>query len=141
MPVGATTVKREALRAENELAQYHWKRYLHTQRIAVNIGAAAFEPWVYAELDDPDEGLNGVTVQQLFDHVTARHAKISQPEIGKNKQVFEQGIDASKTLAIYIRKQEACLETSVDADDPFSDATMVSTGTRHAVATGSMQLA
>ena len=114
---------------------------MHTQRLAVNIGAATFEPWVYAELDDPDEGLNGVTICQLYDHVTARYAKILQLEIDKNKQVFEQGIDATKTLAIYIRKQEACLETSVDADDLFSDATMVLTGTRHAVATGNMQLA
>ena len=77
---------------------------------------------------------------QLYHHVTARHAKISQPEINKNKKVFEEGIDASKTLAIYIRKQKTCLETSVNADDPISEVTMMTTGTRHAVATGNMQL-
>ena len=82
-----------------------------------------------------------MTIRQLYDHVTARHGKILQPKIDKNKQVFEEGIDASKTLAIYICKQEACLETSVDANDPFSETTMVTTGTRHAVATGNMQLA
>ena len=59
----------------------------------------------------------------------------------KNKKVFKEGMDASKRLAIYIQKQETCLETSVDADNPISEATKTTTGTRHAVATGNMQLA
>ena len=104
IPVGASASLREELRATNERALHHWKRYQHTQRIAVNIGAAAFEPWVIAELDNPDKGLNGVTIRQLHDHVTSRHAKILQPEIDKNKKVTEEGMDTSKTLAIYIQK-------------------------------------
>ena len=44
MPAGATTAEREALRAANELEHYHWKRYIHKQRLAVIIGAAALEP-------------------------------------------------------------------------------------------------
>ena len=77
IPAGAGLGVRKELRAINKLAAYYWNLYHHTQRIVVNIGAASFEMWVIAEDDDPNEGLNGVTVRQLYDHVTSRFVKIS----------------------------------------------------------------
>ena len=41
-------------------------------------------------------------------------------------------------LAVYTRKQELCQETANDADIPITETTMVTTGTKHAVATGGM---
>ena len=66
---------------------------------------------------------------------------ISQDEIDKNMETFNQGMDPSKTLAVYVRKQEQCLETSVNVEDPISEATMMTTGTKHAVTSGDMALA
>ena len=59
------TAAREQLRAENEVATINLERYQHTQRIAVNIGAAAFEPFVIADLDDPDEEINSIDIHAL----------------------------------------------------------------------------
>ena len=43
IPQGAPTAARKELRATNEVQTFDWDRYQHTQRIAVIIGAAAFE--------------------------------------------------------------------------------------------------
>ena len=91
--------------------------------------------------DDPDEGLNGVDIRTLYEHVMDRFATILQGKIDKNIKQFNQGMDPSKTLVVYVRKQEQCLETSVDAEDPISEATMMTTGTKHAVGSGDMALA
>ena len=107
----------------------------------MNIGAVTFEEWVIAELDDPDEGLNGVDICTLYEHVMERFTTISQTEIDANMETFNEGMEPSKTLAVYVRKQELCLETSVDTEDPISKATMMTTGTNHAVASGDMALA
>ena len=77
IPPNATTAPREELRATNKVDSFNWDQYQHTQRIAVNIGAAAFDDWVIAELDDPDEGLNGVDIRTLYEHVMDRFATIS----------------------------------------------------------------
>jgi hypothetical protein len=138
---GATTAEREQARAEHAIESTNWQTANHGRRIAVNIGAAAFEAYVYAELGDPDKGLNDVNIRMLYDHVMDRFAKISQLEIDSNLESFNEGIDPSKTLAVYTRKQELCQETANDADVPITEATMVTTGTKHAVATGGMDQA
>ena len=70
-----------------------------------------------------------------------RFAMILQTEIDANMETFNEGMDPSKTLAVYVRKHDQCLETSVDAEDPISETTMMTTGTKHAVASGDMTLA
>ena len=56
---------------------------------------------VYAKLDDPDEGLNDISIRDLYDHVIDCFAKISQCEIDTNLASFNEGINLSKTLAVY----------------------------------------
>ena len=138
IPPGSTTQQREELRAENATNKEFWDKAEHGRQIAVTIGSAALEDWTYAELDDPDEGLNSVQVIDLYNHIMDRYAKISQSEIDANLKSFNEGIDPTKTLAIYIRKQERCQEIALDARVPIDESSMVTTGTKHAVATGSM---
>ena len=92
-------------------------------------------------MDDLDEGLNGVGIQDLYDHVMDCFAQISQSKIDGNLITFNKGIDPSKTLAVYTRKQEFCQETANGADVPITEASMVTTGTKHAVATCGMDQA
>ena len=65
IPGRTITSERERLRADNNTASKHWTTAEHAKRIAVNIGANALEPFVYAKLDDPDEGLNNITIRDL----------------------------------------------------------------------------
>ena len=111
-----------------------WATANRGRRIAVNIGTAAFEPYVYAELNDPDEGLNDANIRDLYDHVMDSFAKILQIGIDMNLASLNYGIDPNKTLAVYTRKQEICQETANDVNVPITKATMVTTGTEHAVA-------
>ena len=137
-PLHATTAAREQLRSQLEVDQLYWQRAEHARRIVVNIGAAALDNFVYAELDDPDEGLTNVDIRSLYDHIMDRFATISQEEIDTNLATFHRGMDPSVTLAIYTRKQEQCQEIAADAGVPITEATMVTTGTKHAVATGGL---
>ena len=89
-----------------------------------------------ASLEDPDEGLNGVTIHDVYDYVMGKYVMISQAEVNANLDTFNNPIDASRTLFVYIRKQELCQDMAKDAHVPITEATMVTTGTKHAVATG-----
>ena len=75
---GANTAKRERLRAEHKVLYVHWAKYVHTGRIAVNIGAAAFYEWVLTTLEDPNEGIKGFTIRKVYDYVMGNYATISQ---------------------------------------------------------------
>ena len=66
------------------------------------------------------------------------YATISQSEVDDNINKFNEPIDASRTIAVYIRKQELCQGVAEDAHVPITDATMVTTGTKHAVSAGGM---
>nr|ACA60896.1 gag protein [Thalassiosira pseudonana] len=136
MPVGATTAAREQIRAEHELAQNDWQTLQHVRRIAVNLVAAAVEPVYYAELDDPDEGLNSVNVRELLQFIRERYCQIDQSEIDKNMETFYEGMDPSLPLSVYIRKQENCQDFANDAKVPISDQTMITTATKHALQCG-----
>ena len=68
-----------------------------------------------------------------------RFAKISQQEIDANLASFNEVIDPSRTLAVYTRKQELCQEVATDAEVPITEATMVTTGTKHALAAGRVE--
>eukprot|EP00970_Alexandrium_tamarense_P011559 scaffold2534_cov176-Alexandrium_tamarense.AAC.1 len=136
MPAGATTAAREQLRAENENALNDWQTLQHVRRIAVNLVAAAIEPVYYAELDDPDEGLNAVSVRELLQFIRERYCQIDQSEIDKNMEIFYEGMDPSVPLSVYIRKQEECQDFALDAKVPISDQTMITTATKHALQCG-----
>ena len=48
IPGGTSVANRERLRAENEIALKYWTIAEHARRIAVKIGSAAMEEFVYA---------------------------------------------------------------------------------------------
>ena len=135
---GANTADHERLQAKHKVLYVHCAKYVHTGRISVNIEAAAFEKWVLAALEDPDEGLNGVTIRDVYDYVVGNYTTISQAKFEAYLDTFNEPIDASRTLAVYIRKQELFQEMAEDAHVPITQSTMVNTGTKHAVSTGGM---
>ena len=69
IPPAASTAQLKRLRADNKEAQQAWATFQHVQRITVNLAADAIEPVYYAELDDPNEGLNNVSIRDLIDHI------------------------------------------------------------------------
>ena len=135
---GANTAKCERLLAEYKVLCVHWSKYVHTGCISVNIRSAAFDKWVLSALKDPDKGLNGVTICNVYNYVMGNYATISQAEFDANLDTFNELIDASHTLAFYIWKQELCQEMAEDVHVTITKATMVTTGTKHDVATGGM---
>ena len=56
------TAERAHLKAENETALGHWQTLQHVYCIAVNQVAEAIKPVYYAELNNPDKGLNNVSI-------------------------------------------------------------------------------
>ena len=54
---------------------------------------------------------------------------------------FNTGIDPGLPLAVYTRKQEQCQVFAFDAAVPISEATMVTTGTKHALACDNITMA
>ncbi len=77
----------------------------------------------------------------LVTHILMTYAQISQSDLDNNLMDFNTGIDPILPLAVNTRKQEKCQVFTHDAGIPISDATMVTTGTKHALATGNMTLA
>jgi hypothetical protein len=104
---------------------------LHVRRIAANLATEAIEDIYYAELDDPIKDLNDVQIQDLLDHIKDRYCHIDQADLDKNLDRFNQGIDPSVPLIVYIHKQEDCQEFTHDGHVDISEATMVTTGTKH----------
>ena len=139
---GATTAEREEARALHKIDVRYWDTATHAASLIAEIGAAAFDDeYILAELMDPDEGLNGITIRQIYDHVMLRFANVSQLEVDANLAKFNEPMDPSVTLAVYIRRQERCQEVASDAEVPISEATMVSTLVKHAAATGGLDVA
>ena len=141
VPVGATAPQREELRATNAAARKAWTTYRLVLAITRDQFAAAIDDVYYAVLDDPIEGLNGVDLRMLTTHILSTYAQISQPDMDANMAEFNIGMDPILPLAVYTRKQEKCQVFASDAGVPISEATMVTTGTKHALATGNMTLA
>ncbi len=65
---GATTAKRKEHRANNISACKAWSTYMIVHTITWDQFAASIDDVYYAALDDPTEGLNAVTLQQLVTH-------------------------------------------------------------------------
>ena len=141
IPPRASTAEQEHLCAENETAQTEWQTLQHVRHIAINLIADAIKLVYYAELNDPDEGLNDVLVRDLIDHIRDRYCQIDQSNIDKNMETFQQGIDPTQLLSVYIRKQENCQDFVNNARVPISKQTMVTTGTKHALQCGDFTVA
>jgi hypothetical protein len=110
------------------------------QTITQDLFAASINDVYYAALDDPTEGLNAVTLQQLVTHICTTYAQISQPDLNNNVTNFNQGIDPNLPLAVNTCKQEKCQTFAQDAGVPISQEMMVTTGTKHALNSGNMML-
>ena len=140
IPIGATVQQREELRAINIAARKAWATYRLVLAITRDQFAAAIDDVYYAVLDDPTEGLNGVDLRTLVQHILTTYAQISQPDLDDNMTEFNIGIDSGLPLAVYTRKQEKCQIFVADAGVPISDELMVTTGSKHALSSGNMTL-
>ena len=85
----------------------------------------------YAKIDNPDEGLNGVTIREFLGHVRSRYATINQTLIDENIVELDKPIQADLPLAICTRNQKKFQVFAAKANVPISEATMVTTGTKH----------
>jgi hypothetical protein len=141
VPAGATAPQQEELRATNTAACKAWTTYRLVFAITRDQFATTIHDVYYAMLDDPIKGLNGIDLRMLMMHIQATYAQISQPDMDDNLAEFKTGINPGLTLAVYTRKQEKYQVFVSDAGIPISKATMVTTGTKHALTTGNMTLA
>jgi hypothetical protein len=140
IPAGATIQAQEELRANNIAARKAWATYRLVLAITRDQFAAAIDGVYYAVLDDPTEGLNGVDLFRLVQHILTTYTQISQPDLDDNMNEFNIGIDPGLPLAVYTRKQEKCQVFTADAGIPISDELMVTTGSKHALSSGNMML-
>jgi hypothetical protein len=141
IPAGAMTTKPKELRATNTAACKAWNTYKMVLTITRNQFMAAIDNVYYAVLDNPTEGLNAVNLRILVLHILNTYAQISQPDLNDNMTNFHSGIVSGLPLAIYTRKQEKCQVFATHAGVPISDETMITIGTKHALAWGNMMLA
>jgi hypothetical protein len=74
-------------------------------------------------------------------HILTTYAQISQPDLDDNMTNFHSGINSGLPLAAYSRKQEKCQVFAANALVPISDKTMITTGTKQALAFSNMMLA
>ena len=63
IPGRATTAKREEARTLHKIEDRYYKTSVHVATLNAKINTATFDEFVFAELMDPDEGLNGVTIR------------------------------------------------------------------------------
>jgi hypothetical protein len=141
VPAGATTHQRKELRAQNTSARKAWTTYHLVCAITRNQFGATIVDVFYAVLNNLIKGLNGIGLRMLAQHIATTYTQISQPNLGKNLAGFNTGIDLGLTLSVYTRKQERCQVFALNTAVPISKATMVTTGTKHALACGNMTMA
>jgi hypothetical protein len=103
---GATTAEREEQHANNISARKAWLTYMIVHTITWDEFAASIDDVYCAALNDPTEGLNAGTLQELVTHIRTTYTQISQPDLDNNVTNFNQGINPNLPLAIYMRKQE-----------------------------------
>jgi hypothetical protein len=77
----------------------------------------------------------------LVMHILTTYTRISQPDLDDNITNFYSGIHPGLPLAVCTRKQEKCQVFTADSRVPISDKTMITTGTKHALACGNMTFA
>jgi hypothetical protein len=142
IPAGATTNDCKELHATNAAACKAWNTFKMVLTITHDQFTVAIDDFYYAVLlDDPTKGLNAVGLCTLIMHILKTYAQISQPNLDNNMTNFHFGIDLGLPLAIYTRKQKKCQVFAADVRVPTSDKSMVTTGTKHALAFDNMTLA
>jgi hypothetical protein len=140
IPAGATAQAREELQATNISGRKVWATYRLVLAIAQDQFAATIDDVYYTILDNPTEGLNGVDLCTLVQHILTTYAQLSQPNLDDNMTDFNTGINPSLPLAVYTCKQEKCQVFAADAGVPISNKLMVTTGSKHALPSGNMTL-
>ena len=112
--------------------------YNHVHWIASNQAANAIDLVYYAEVDNPNKGLNDIKIRILTDHICHWYCQIAQDDIDANMVCFNEGIDPTLPLAVYTQKQGTCQEFANDAGVPISKQMMVTTSTKHALQCGGL---
>jgi hypothetical protein len=102
----AAAPARETAQAANLANRKAWNTHIIVRTITRNQFAAAINDVYYDALDNPTEGLNASSLQDLVTHIQTTYASISQPNINDNMTEFYTGIEASLPLAVYTRKQK-----------------------------------
>jgi hypothetical protein len=102
--VGTTTADRKEQHANNISACKAWSTYMIDHTITRDQFTASIDDVYYAAINDPIEGLNIVTLQQLITHIRTTYAQISQPDLDYNVTDFNQGNDPNLPLAVYTCK-------------------------------------
>ncbi len=141
IPAGATTANHKELCTTNAAACKAWITYKMVLTITRDQYAAAIDDFYYALLDNPTKGLHTVDLRTLFMHILNTYAKISQPVLDDNMTNFHSSINSGLPLAIYTRKQKKCQVFAADVSVPISNKTMITTGTKHALACSNITLA
>ncbi len=141
IPAGIMTANREELCTTNAATCKAWSTYKMVLTITSNQYAVAIDKVYYAILDNPTKGLNAVNLRTLVMPILNTYAQISQPDLDDNMTNFHSGIDSGLPLAVYTRKQEKCQVFATNTGVHISDKTMITTGTKHALACGNMTLA
>ena len=77
IPVRTNVQQREELRAINIASRKAWATYRLVLAITRDQFAAAINDVYYAALNDPTEGLNGVDLRTLVQHILTTYAQIS----------------------------------------------------------------
>ncbi len=135
-----TAHQREELRAQHTSAHKVWNTYRLVRTITCDQFSATIHNVFYAILNNTIKGLNGINLRMLVQHIDTTYAQISQPNLDNKLANFNTGIDLGLP-AVYTRKQEHCQVFALDVAGPISKATMVTTGTKHALACGNMPMA
>ncbi len=138
---GTTTAECEELHATSVTACKAWNTYKMVLTITHDQFVAAIDDIYYAILDDLTKGLNTIDLLSLIMHILTTYAQISQPDLDDNMTDFHYGINSGLLLAVYTRKQEECQVFAAVAGVLISDETMITTGTKHALAWDNMTLA
>jgi hypothetical protein len=140
VPADATAHQHDELQAQNTSMCKAWTTYHLVRAITRDQYAAAINNIFYAILDNPIKGLNGINLRTLVHHIATTYKQISQPDFNDNMAKFNAGIDLGLPLDVYMRKQERCQVFALDAAVPISEATMVTTGIKHALVCGNMTM-
>ncbi len=133
LPAGATVHQHEELWAQNTSAHKVWTTYRLVHANTRNQFAAAIDDVFYAILDNPVKDLNGINLRTLVHHITTT-------DLDDKLANFNPGIDPDLPLAVYTSKQERFPVFALNAAVPISEATMVTTGSKHALACGNMTM-
>ena len=65
-PTGSTVAQRKEIKELHKVDIKNYDKYKADGRCAIDVGLRVFEDWFFAELNDPTEGLAGVTIRKLW---------------------------------------------------------------------------